>query len=470
MTNSRTKKWAAVGLAVVLVSAGGLLLRLLNRERAELGLTDREPLQNAPPVLALTTQVLGGFRGLIANALWIRATDMQDEGKYFEMVQLADWITKLEPHFVQVWLVQAWNMAYNISVKFSEYPDRWRWVQRGIELLRDDGLRYNPHEPLIYRELAWFFQHKMGQNLDDAHVYYKGAWAAEMTRVFGGERPDFERLINPQTPDEHQRAELLRDKYKMNPAKMRDLDRSYGPLDWRLPEAHAIYWASVGIDESRPGDLLPLRRVIYQSMNLAFQRGRLVMSSNLPPRLLPNLDIIDQANKAFEDQIAADAEKRDAIQRAHKNFLREVPYQLFIHNRVREGEKWLRYVREKYPDAIPADVTLSEYAVSRALENAQEQSQSRMTALVEAMVLQSYVALIEGREDEANEYMQRAYDFANVYAKRVEGSARLAIPPVDQLKQIVLRELLDPQRGLPPESQARLRTLVPNAPPPAVPK
>ena len=62
-------------------------------------------------MLAFTTQVLGGFRGLIANALWIRATQLQEDDKYFEMVQLADWITKLEPHFVQVWLVQSWNMA-----------------------------------------------------------------------------------------------------------------------------------------------------------------------------------------------------------------------------------------------------------------------------------------------------------------------------------------------------------------------
>ena len=69
-----------------------------------------------------------------------------------EMVQLADWITKLEPHIVQVWLVQSWNMSFNISVKFSDHGDRWRWVQRGMELLRDEALRYNPEQPLLYAE------------------------------------------------------------------------------------------------------------------------------------------------------------------------------------------------------------------------------------------------------------------------------------------------------------------------------
>src|SRR5882724_3728368 len=166
----RLYKWLLGAMAAVLMAGVSLSQNGLAREREELGLTRYTELKGAPPMLALTTVALGGFRGLIANALWIRANDLQQDGKYFEMVQLADWITKLEPSLTQVWTVQAWNMAYNISVKFTNPYDRWRWVQRGIELLRDDGLRYNPREALMYRELGWFFQHKMGQNMDDAHM------------------------------------------------------------------------------------------------------------------------------------------------------------------------------------------------------------------------------------------------------------------------------------------------------------
>ena len=48
------------------------------------------------------------------------------------MVQLSDWITKLQPHFTSVWIHLAWNMSYNISVKFNYPKDRWEWVKRGI--------------------------------------------------------------------------------------------------------------------------------------------------------------------------------------------------------------------------------------------------------------------------------------------------------------------------------------------------
>ena len=140
--NLRIKKILLLLLAIALLAGSGRMQKVLNHDRERLGLTRTKALENAPPILAFTTVALGGFRGLIANMLWIRANDLQQEDKLFEAAQLATWITDLEPHFAQVWAFQAWNMAWNISVKFKEnapgvYADRWRWVENGIELLRD---------------------------------------------------------------------------------------------------------------------------------------------------------------------------------------------------------------------------------------------------------------------------------------------------------------------------------------------
>ena len=83
----------------------------LNHMRSNLHITRLEPLENAPPVLAFTTVALGGFRGLIANYLWMRAADHQENGRYFEMLSIAGWITKLQPTFHAVWNQQAWNLS-----------------------------------------------------------------------------------------------------------------------------------------------------------------------------------------------------------------------------------------------------------------------------------------------------------------------------------------------------------------------
>jgi hypothetical protein len=334
--------------------------------------------------------------------------------------------------------------------------------------LRDEALRYNPEQPLIYADLSWLFQFKMGQNLDDGHVYYKGAWAAEMMSLFGGPKPDFDKLMHPQTSDELRRARLLREKYKMNAAKMRELDQRYGPLDWRLPEAHAIYWAAVGVDHAKGEDIRRLRQAIYQSMNLSYQRGRLVLSSNAPPRLLPNLEIVPKVDAAFQEQWA-DAALNAAFQTnniatAYRNFLRDVPYQFYILNRVREGEQWLRYLQRKFPQAVPPNTTLAEYAVLRATDTAGRPSQAKMIGLLQAMVAQSYFSVIDGNADEANEYMQRATELWTTYMTKTQNSQRTELATLNELKDIVLKDMLAPDSGLSDEQRAILRTRIPGAP------
>jgi hypothetical protein len=103
--NRRLKKVLLLALSAALLVGTSRMQSELNRDRASLGLTHlNQPLENAPPGLAFTTVALGGFRGLISNWLWMRASQMQEDDKYFEMVQLSDWITKMEPHFEQVWV------------------------------------------------------------------------------------------------------------------------------------------------------------------------------------------------------------------------------------------------------------------------------------------------------------------------------------------------------------------------------
>jgi hypothetical protein len=460
-----------LALALLLLGGVGQLQKILNQLRADpdLKLTRVTPLENAPPVLAFTTVALGGFRGLIANVLWIRANDLQLDGKYFEMVQLADWITKLEPHFTQVWLVQSWNMAYNISVKFSDPQDRWRWVQRGIELLRDDGLRYNPKDALIYRELAWFFQHKMGQNMDDAHLYYKTQWAKEMTDVLGGGHPDFQALLHPQTAEAKARVRLLQDRYKMDPATIQKVDRDYGPLDWRLPETSAIYWAVVGLEKSTKKDLITLRRVIYQSMQMATLRGRLFIvhtSEGDSIRLSPNLDIASQANKAFERMIAEDEEMRDSIKSAHRYFLMDVAYLMYAYNRNAEGQKWFRLLREKYPDSVPPGVTLEEYSLRRLTANIGSLTHDQTQGVIEGLIVQSFFSQAIGEDDRAVGLRQMALRIWNDYQSKIQGQeGRIGLPSFLEIVATVRDRLLAPG-GMDPVLAAQLRTAL-GLPPPA---
>ena len=483
--NLRLKKILLLALAAALLAGSGVVQRSMNRDRDVLGLTRIEPLENAPPVLAFTTVALGGFRGLISNALWIRANELQEQDKFFEMSQLADWITKLEPHFVQVWLVQAWNMAYNISVKFKEngpgdYTDRWRWVQRGIELLRDDGLKYNPNELLIYRELSWFFQHKIGANLDDGHMFYKRQWIKETSKVFGSTNlVSVQAIANPTNDDARHRAQILRDELKLDPQMVLAVDKAHGPLDWRMPETYAIYWAYVGLqrakdypDRVKKDDIMTLRRVIYQCMMVSFQRGRLILlpeSFGNPFEYGPNLDLIPKVSEAYEQQMAEQPDMRDNIASAHRNFLREAVYALYINGREREATQWFKYLGEKYPDkpivdnkpdSFPRNVTLDEFAFARLQELIGETGQKDMKMLLEGLIAQSYLSLVKDQDEMAQGLMNLASQARARYQDKVSDarSGQIDMPPMEEIVKEVRRSLLDPETGMPDQLAAELAT------------
>jgi len=459
---SRLYKPALVLLAAALLASSFFSERKLNQLRGSLGFTRVTPLENAPPMLVMTTVVLGGFRGLIANALWVRAMELQDEDKYFEMVQLADWITKLQPHMVTVWVVQAWNMSYNISIKFSDPPDRWAWVNRGISLLRDEALKYNPHEVLLYRELAWQFQHKMGMNLDDAHMYFKNVWASEMQEVLGSGRPNFDELINPKTDEAKARVKVLREKYKMDPVKMKEVDDRYGPLEWRFPETHAIYWAQLGRDMAKtPQDLITLRRVIFQSMQLAFQRGTLIQNPDKSYRIGPNLDIIPKANASYEEMMAEDPEMRDNISRAHKNFLLNSVYSLYVHNRLREANQWLDVVKKKYPKDYNPNLSLDEFALSQVAEDLGDTNMDKTTADIMGFLEQAYQNLALGEDDQYTSLIRLARNMWTRYTSKIRGGPsdkRVSLAPLEDMSKEVLDRMLDPEKGLRPQLAAQLRT------------
>ncbi len=456
------------GFLVVLILLGltgaSWMQGVLNRDREVLGLTRAAPLENAPPVLAFTTVALGGFRGLIANALWIRMDELQQEGKYFEMVQLADWISKLQPNMPQAWVHLAWNMSYNVSVQIPDLPARWPWVRRGIELLRDEGLRYNPHDILIYRELAWHFQHKMGQDLDDAHWIYKRQWAYEMSFLLGDGRPDWNALIHPVTEEQKTRARILREEYKLDPAFMKTVDDRYGPLEWRLPESHAIYWSMLGLENAKTREqLIQLRRGIYQSLHLATIRGRLlsVGSSNEEMKrfeLSPNVALAEKADQAYEDQIRDDPEMRGNIQTGHKNFLRDLSWAMYTHNRITDAQKWFTKLKVTYTNAVPSEMTLDDYALARVTEYAGETSRNKTSLMVEGVLQRSLFYLAIGEDDQADGYARLASKIWETYTKGTDyrtmrGNERVRVDRVDLdplpiLRQRMLDQMLDPEAGI----------------------
>lgn len=301
---SPTRPWQMALVAAALLSlltSQQALERTIDIRQRE-GLSVNPIREGVPPHVVLATTALGGFRGIFVDFLWLRCVAMKEEGKFYEMVQLYDWITNLQPNYSMVWRFAAWDLAYNVSVEFRDLEVRWFWIYRGIRYLRDKGIPYNRNDPEIYQELAWFYHHKLGATMDYAHVIYRTKFARMMESILGGsgERALLVRLcaipdrvsdlrrspaIAPvaaavfpfgydlvddaailteqrenlapelikllESPEGEAALEtvrlfymrrLLREDQKLDPALMLELVDRFGPLDWRSWDTHALYW------------------------------------------------------------------------------------------------------------------------------------------------------------------------------------------------------------------------------------
>ncbi|MGD1915638.1 MAG: hypothetical protein ACFCBV_05580 [Phycisphaerales bacterium] len=334
-----------------------------------------------PPQVALGI-AMGAFRGRFVNILWIRANELKEEGKYYEAVDLARAITRLQPRFPQVWAFHAWNMAYNISVTTNTPSERWNWVSQGIDLLRSEGIVHNPTDMVVHKELAWLFLHKVQAFADDAHWYYKLQLAAEWHETLGpppmpdpgnntrAERialfeawlqpivdapstlpevvqanPKVEELVDriaaldfdpsgqrrlrnvtrvrvarasavwPELRDSADarflhitelvhdpefeqawadllaftRRRVLTERYNMEPRRMLRYTSTYGPLDWRHPASHALYWGQKGVEgamtrfdfvNSQNYDFINTDRMVVHSIQELWRTGNLWFDYN----------------------------------------------------------------------------------------------------------------------------------------------------------------------------------------------
>ena len=187
-----TRKWLLFLMSLAALFGASTRLASINAQREEHHLV-LPPLPEHMGASLLYSPLLALGRAPLVDILWLRATKLKDEGRFFDALQLSQRICELQPKFASVWVFQAWNMAYNISVTLKSPEERWRWVRNGYELLRDKGIPLNPNNTELYRELAWIFFHKVGDFMDDWHWYYKLQFALEMEGILGQPPPGFVR-------------------------------------------------------------------------------------------------------------------------------------------------------------------------------------------------------------------------------------------------------------------------------------
>ncbi len=160
-------------------SPGGLLARMrLDAGMSQANLGELDPTSETMRLATL------GLRGVAANILWTKAFAAQREEDWSTLSATYEQITNLMPNYITAWRNQAWNLAYNVSVEWDDYNDRYFWVIKGINFGRE-GVRFNQRAPLLRWEVGWIISQKIGRA--DEKVLFRRLFREDDD--FHGERP-----------------------------------------------------------------------------------------------------------------------------------------------------------------------------------------------------------------------------------------------------------------------------------------
>ncbi len=547
----KAKKITAILIAILILTVGYFVITKVNRTRKEMELVNVDISLQARPDL-LTNVLLSVGRALAVDYLWIGLQKMQEEGRYFDAMQRAEWICQLQPRFSSVWVFQAWNMSYNISVAMTTAEDRWRWVMNGVKLLRDRGIPLNPTSLPLYQQLAWIFFHKIGGLTDDHHWYYKTQLARAMEDIIGWPKPKYK--IMAQAPesweellqdnltkefinrlstmkiDVHKdylhlikekrenigekvlelldepkyksardkiegflRAERLKNEWKLDAKKIAELRSKdlYGPLDFRTPQAHAIYWAHLGLIKSgrnisfyealkagaeKTSDITALntKRIIYGAIQDIFRRGRFVITQG-GALVSPDIRFIPILHRIYlelgKNYAEAEGKKWDGtagetFRSGHINFLRKAIAMYYQYGRTDLARKYWKILNKLYPNK-EYKIGMEPFIYKYVREDIQSMGFADVNATVVMFLIQSYTRYALGDDYESaalKRWAKMIYDAYMQERKLRQITGRTILAPWKDLNKFAIQHVL---KNLPPKltERLRIRLNLPKSPP-----
>ncbi len=474
-----------------------------------------------PPTIALTTQVVGPLRGLISNGLWWRAVRLQDEGNYFEAIQLADWISSLQPKLTRVWTYQSWNMAYNISAEIEDREGKWQWILQGISLLRDKGLRYNPRDFVISTEIGQTIMQKVGNDPGNSR-YFQLQWAKIMSRYLqAGDHEELEAIVEAPDQEDKLRAaagvaalleqadrvgvdlfdldllqgreerlaqltggarELLaseehaaarelvrlylvkkglREEAKLDSKHMLVIDKKYGPFDWRLYHAHVVYWCARESYEAYEGREDYHHGYVRQAIVESFYDGQLLFFDDNGMSTGPNLGIIKNAHDylaEYLDQQPGDSGARGLNKEFHEWAIPILYTSMYEH----EAEELFEDYKENFlPVEEREKWTFESFVEAKAPELLKTSERTRRDQALVMMALQkAFYWAASGDEFKGKGFENLAKVLWRGNQKRYVNNPDRQLPPLTKMRKDVLAFMVGPGSRAPKPVKDRLQALV----------
>jgi hypothetical protein len=259
---------------------------------------------------------------------------------------------------------------------------------------------------------------------------------------------------------------VLREVYKLEPAEMADLVRTFGPMDWRVVDAHSLYWINRGLIageetiSSFKNDKTNTARLIFFSLRNLSLRNKLIYEPLYEDvnysylNFTPDLNFIEPMHQAFLtygpmiDPEPVSGQAGGTFRTGHVSFLTEATRTLYFAGHVREADRYFRYLIREYgtlPDGSVHPLyakTLHDFVVDTFLESDLAWKDTR--AAIDALILHAYEELADGNRERFAEYIGQARAFHTRFHQNDDYplAEKLKMPPFLEMARDVLGQWL----------------------------
>jgi hypothetical protein len=276
------------------------------------------------------------------------------------------------------------------------------------------------------------------------------------------------------------KAYALRDIWKLDPAVMQQLNLMHGPrnfndpnqilpLDWRHPDVHAIYWASLGLKkahkEKHTIDETNTDRIVAHSLQALYRQGKMFIYDSKVPQdiqdpnrltqaqnaiyLRPDLRMFEPYNNAVLNIIKkyTDGKKgtHHSMEIGHRNMLTNAVFSFYQSGHVRYAQHIYNQLRKLYPgdDFKPP---LEVFAKKRFNEELANITINDATEMIQMELHESYFRYAMRDDDQASALESLAQQTHNYYMKKYRDENRINLPDIKMMRFFALIDFLNDQQ------------------------
>ncbi len=285
------------------------------------------------------------------------------------------------------------------------------------------------------------------------------------------------------------KAYELRKTWKLDPGLMREINQTYGPIDytdpnkhlpmdWRHPDTHAIYWAVKGLrvaveDPTREIEIGETNtdRIVSHSLQNLFRNGKLYIHDVPMPVptegpvqktqeltfikevfLRPDLRFLEPYNKVTLANIEKYKDDRgtyQTMQNGHRNFLKNAVLLIYQTGHKAMAQRVYSEMRKRYPlDEFKSPI-VDIYAKKRFDEEFESITINDAKEMVVAMLREAYFRFAIRDDNEAAGQESLALEVWNHYQSKYLDENRIDLPRFDVLRYTALLDFLEDRQFSP---------------------